>query len=174
MCKTDRACFNEKNGRDFNMKIAVANDHRGVKAIEQVKAIIAQLNHECLDFGHSNSEQPIDYPDAAYRAASLVSKGEADRAILVCGTGIGMSIAANKIKGVRAALCFDELAAQISRHHNDANVLCLSGDLLGTTVLRKMVETWLTTEFSGGRHQRRVNKIKAIENNIDPSQVENS
>ena len=155
------------------MKIAVANDHRGVNAIEQVKAIIAQLNHECLDFSH-NSEQPIDYPDAAFKAASMVSKGEADRAILVCGTGIGMSIAANKIKGVRAALCFDELNAQISRHHNDANVLCLSGDLLGTTMLRKMVETWLSTEFSGGRHQRRVNKINAIEGGEDPGQITDS
>ena len=155
------------------MKIAVANDHRGVNAIEQVKAIIAQLNHECLDFSH-NSEQPIDYPDAAFKAASMVSKGEADRAILVCGTGIGMSIAANKIKGVRAALCFDELNAQISRHHNDANVLCLSGDLLGTTMLRKMVETWLSTEFSGGRHQRRVNKISAIEGGEDPGQIADS
>ena len=155
------------------MKIAVANDHRGVKAIEQVKAIIAQLNHECLDFSHS-TEQPIDYPDAAYQAASMVSSGEADRAILVCGTGIGMSIAANKVKGVRAALCFDELNAQISRHHNDANVLCLSGDLLGTTMLRKMVETWLSTEFSGGRHERRVNKIKAIEEGADPQEVADS
>ena len=155
------------------MKIAVANDHRGVNAIEQVKAIIAQLNHECLDFSHS-TEQPIDYPDAAFKAASMVSSGEADRAILVCGTGIGMSIAANKIKGVRAALCFDELNAQISRHHNDANVLCLSGDLLGTTMLRKMVETWLSTEFSGGRHQRRVNKINAIEGGEDPRQIGDS
>ena len=160
MCETDTAGFSGKDGRDFDMKIAVANDHRGVKAIEQVKAIIAQLDHECLDLGHNNSEQPIDYPDAAYRAASLVSHGEADRAILVCGTGIGMSIAANKIKGVRAALCFDELAAQISRLHTDANVLCLSGDLLGATMLRKIVETWLSTDFSGGRHQRRVKKIK--------------
>jgi len=155
------------------MKIAVANDHRGVKAIEEVKAIIAQLGHECLDLSHK-SEQPIDYPDAAYRAAILVSNGQADRAILICGTGIGMSISANKIKGVRAALCFDELNAQISRHHNDANVLCISGDLLGTTMLRKMVETWLTTEFSGGRHQRRVNKIKAIEDGGEPSQVTDS
>ena len=155
------------------MKIAVANDHRGVNAIEQVKAIIAQLNHECLDFSHG-SEQPIDYPDAAFKAASTVSSGEADRAILVCGTGIGMSIAANKVKGVRAALCFDELNAQISRHHNDANVLCLSGDLLGTTMLRKMVETWLSTEFSGGRHQRRVNKINAIEGGEDPRQITDS
>jgi ribose 5-phosphate isomerase B len=155
------------------MKIAIANDHRGVKAVEQVKAIIAQLEHECLDFSH-NTEQPIDYPDAAYQAASMVSKGQADRAILICSTGIGMSIAANKIKGIKAALCYDELTARVSRDHNDANVLCLSGDFLGTTVVRKMVETWLSTDFGGGRHQRRVNKIKAIEEGTDPRKVADS
>ena len=149
------------------MKIAVANDHRGANAIEQVKAIISELNHECLDFS-SDTDQPVDYPDMAYLAAKAVSGQEADMAILVCGTGIGMSITANKVKGVRAALCFDELNAKISRNHNDANVLCLSGDLLGTTMLRKIVETWLTTDFSGGRHQRRVNKIVAIEEGRDP------
>ncbi|MBE0537921.1 MAG: ribose 5-phosphate isomerase B [Phycisphaerae bacterium] len=152
------------------MKIAVANDHRGTSAIEQVKAIIAELNHECLDFS-SDNDQPVDYPDMAYLAAKAVSDKQADRAILVCGTGIGMSITANKVKGVRAALCYDELNAKISRNHNDANVLCLSGDLLGTTILRKIVETWLTTEFSGGRHQRRVNKIMAIEDGRDPREV---
>ncbi len=152
------------------MKIAVGNDHRGLMAMEQVKAIIAQLKHECVDFG-SNSDQPVDYPDVAYQAAKAVSDNEADRAILICGTGIGMSITANKIKGVRAALCFDELNAQVSRHHNDANVLCLAGDLLGASMLRKIVETWLSTDFSGGRHQRRVNKIKAIEEGREPSEV---
>ena len=155
------------------MKIAIANDHRGVKAVEQVKAIIAQLNHECLDFSH-NTEQPIDYPDAAYQAASMVSKGQADRAILICSTGIGMSIAANKIKGIKAALCYDEFTARVSRDHNDANVLCLPGDFLGTTVVRKMVETWLSTDFGGGRHKRRVNKIKAIEEGADPREVADS
>ena len=152
------------------MKVAVANDHRGVEAIEQVKAIIAQLNHECIDFS-SDSDQPVDYPDLAYQAAEAVSTKSADRAILVCGTGIGMSIAANKVKGVRAALCYDELNAKISRNHNDANVLCLSGDLLGSAVLRKIVETWLTTEFSGGRHGRRVKKIMAIEQGQDPRKM---
>ena len=155
------------------MKIAVANDHRGVKAMEEVKTIVAQLNHECIDFG-STSEQPIDYPDVAYQAAQAVSQAQADRAILVCGTGIGMCIAANKIKGIRAALCYDELNARISRHHNDANVLCLSGDLLGSSALRTIVETWLSTEFQGGRHQRRVNKIKAIEEGLDPREVTNN
>jgi len=152
------------------MIIAVANDHRGVKAVEQIKAIIAQLNHEFLHFG-SDSDNPIDYPDVAFEAAEAVSTQKADRAILVCGTGIGMSIAANKVKGVRAALCYDELNAQVSRQHNDSNVLCLSGDLLGSSALRKIVETWLTTDFVGGRHQRRVDKINAIEKGTDPREV---
>ncbi len=152
------------------MKIAVANDHRGHKAIEQIKAIISQLGFECLDFANP-SDQPVDYPDTAYVASLAVAEKQADRAILVCGTGIGMSIAANKIKGIRAALCFDELAAKLSREHNDANVLCLSGDLLGPTMMRKVVETWLTTEFVAGRHLRRVRKIEAIEEGHDPREI---
>lgn len=153
------------------MKIALANDHRGVKAVEQIKAIISQLNHQCVCFGAENDEKPVDYPDVAYMAAKAVADGKADLAILVCGTGIGMSIAANKVKGIRAALCYDELNARISRQHNDANVLCLSGDLLGTSALQTVVETWLQTEFTGGRHSRRVNKINAIEAGGDPSTV---
>lgn len=152
------------------MKIAVANDHRGHKAIEQIKAIISQLGFECVDFAKP-SDQPVDYPDTAYVASRAVAEKQADRAILVCGTGIGMSIAANKIKGIRAALCFDELAAKLSREHNDANVLCLSGDLLGPTMMRKVVETWLTTEFVAGRHLRRVRKIQAIEEGNDPREI---
>jgi ribose 5-phosphate isomerase B len=152
------------------MKIAVASDHRGVKAIEQVKAIVAQLNHECLDFSLA-SEGPVDYPDVAYLAADAVSTDKAERAILICGTGIGMSITANKVKGVRAALCFDELNAQLSRQQMDSNVLCLAGDLLGSSALHKIVEAWLTTDFVGGRHQRRVDKIQSIEEGIDPREM---
>ncbi len=155
------------------MKIALATDHRGVKTIEQIKAILAQLGHEYIDFSDGSSDAPMDYPDGAFDAASAVSKGKADRAILVCGTGIGMCIAANKVKGVRAALCYDELAAKVSREHNDANVLCLSGDLLGPAMLQKMVETWLATDFTGGRHLRRIKKIKAIEDGLDPREVVN-
>jgi len=155
------------------MKIALGNDHRGVEAKEQVKAIVLELGHECLDFG-AQDESPTDYPDSAYEAAMAVSKKEADRAILICGTGLGMSITANKVKGIRAALCYDELNAQISRHHNDANALCLAGDLLGSVALRKIVEVWLNTEFVGGRHQRRVNKIAAIEAGQDPREVTTS
>jgi len=152
------------------MKIALASDHRGYQAKEQIRAIVKQLGHECIDFGAENNN-PVDYPDTAYLASKAVSENKADRAILACGTGIGMSISANKVKGIRAALCYDELNAQISRHHNDANVLCVSGDLTGDVSLRKIVEIWLTTEFNGGRHKRRVDKIAAIEEGKDPANV---
>ena len=152
------------------MKIVVGSDHRGFEAKQQIKAIVAQLGHECIDVGTGNSN-PVDYPDTAYLAAMAVAQKKADMAILACGTGIGMSITANKVKGIMAALCHDELSAQISRHHNNANVLCISGDLIGEVLLRKIVEVWLTTEFSGGRHQRRVDKIKAVEAGKDPREV---
>ncbi len=153
------------------MKIAVGSDHRGFEAKQQIKAIIAELGHECIDFG-TNDNNSVDYPDPAYLAAMAVSKKQVDRAILVCATGIGMSIAANKVGGIRAALCHDELSTQISRDHNDANILCLSGDQVGEVLLRKMVEVWLNTKFSGGRHERRVRKIKAIEKGKDPREVQ--
>ena len=154
------------------MKIAVGSDHRGFEAKELIKAIITEGGHECIDFG-TNDNNPVDYPDLAFAAATAVSTEKVDRAILVCATGLGMSIAANKIKGIRAALCHDELSAQISRDHNDANVLCLSGDQIGQVLLRKIVEVWLDTEFSGGRHLRRVNKITAIEEGKDPREIKN-
>jgi ribose 5-phosphate isomerase B len=149
------------------MKIAVGSDHRGFEVKQQIKAIVTALGHECIDFGADDSN-PVDYPDIAYAAATAVAQKKVDRAILVCATGLGMSIAANKVKGIRAALCHDDLSAQISRDHNDANVLCLSGDQVDETQLRKIVNTWLDTRFSGGRHQRRVKKIKAIEEGKDP------
>ena len=154
------------------MKIAIGSDHRGFEAKQQVKAIAAELGHECIDFG-TDDNNPVDYPDLAYLAATAVSRKQADRAILACATGIGMSIAANKVRGVRAALCHDELSAQVSRDHNDANVLCLSADQIGAVLLRKMVEVWLTTEFRGGRHERRVRKIHVIEEGKDPRDFRN-
>ena len=152
------------------MKIAVGSDHRGFDAKQQTKAIVTQMGHVCVDFG-TDDTHPVDYPDLAYIVAKAVSKHQADRAILICATGLGMSIAANKVKGIRAALCHDELSAQISRDHNDTNVLCLSGDQIGEVLLRKIVEAWLSTEFSGGRHQRRVGKIAAIEEGRDPREL---
>jgi len=154
------------------MKIALGSDHRGFEAKQLIKAIVTQLDHECIDFG-TNDSNPIDYPDTAYLAAMSVSKKEADRAILVCSTGLGMSMAANKVKGVRAALCHDELGARISRDHNNSNVLCLSSDQTGEVLLRKIVEVWLKTDFSGGRHERRVRKITAIEEGKDPREIKN-
>jgi ribose 5-phosphate isomerase B len=155
------------------MKIAVGSDHRGFDAKQIVKATISQMGHECLDFG-TDGTNPVDYPDLAYMVARAVSEQQADRAILICATGLGMSIAANKVRGIRAALCHDELSAQISRDHNDTNVLCLSGDQVGEVLLRKIVEVWIDTDFSGGRHQRRVNKIIAIEEGRDPRELQNS
>jgi ribose 5-phosphate isomerase B len=152
------------------MKIVIGSDHRGYDIKQQIMAIATELGHECIDVGTSDNN-PVDYPDLAYLAAMAVSKKEADRAILACATGIGMSMAANKVNGIRAALCHDELTAQISRDHNDANVLCLSADQIGVVLLRKMVEVWLSTEFSGGRHERRVRKIEAIEEGKDPREV---
>lgn len=154
------------------MKIAIGSDHRGFEAKEQIKAIASELGHEYVDVG-TGDNNPVDYPDLAYLAASAVSKKEADRAILICATGIGMSMAANKVPGIRAALCHDELSAQISRDHNDANVLCLSADQVGMVLLRKMVEVWLNTEFSAGRHERRVKKIRVIEEGRDPREINN-
>ena len=152
------------------MKIAVGSDHRGFDIKQQIMAIATELGYECIDVGTS-SNNPVDYPDLAYVAATAVSNNEVDRAILTCATGIGMSMAANKVKGIRAALCHDELTAQISRDHNNSNVLCLSADQVGVVLLRKMVEVWLSTEFSGGRHERRVRKITAIEEGKDPREI---
>ncbi len=154
------------------MKIAIGSDHRGFGAKEQIKAIVTQMGHECIDFG-ADGTHPVDYPDLAYVVANAVSQNQADRAILICATGLGMSIAANKVKGIRAALCHDELSAHVSRDHNDANILCLSGDQIGEVLLRKIVEAWLSTEFSAGRHQRRVAKITAIEEGHDPRDLNN-
>ncbi len=144
------------------MNIAIGSDHRGFYAKERIKALLQGLGHEVTDFG-TDGPKSHDYPDIAGPTAKAVSQGQVDKAILLCGTGIGMSITANKVAGVRAALCHDELTAQISRQHNDANVLCLPADLIGEALLRRMVEVWLETSFEGGRHHRRVRKILAVE-----------
>ena len=149
------------------MKIAVGSDHRGFDVKKLVKTIVTGLGHECVDVG-TDGNSPVDYPDLAYQASKIVSCGKADRAILACATGLGMCIVANKVKGIRAALCHDELSAQISRDHNDANVLCLSGDHMGEVLLDRVVKMWLNTEFSGGRHQRRIEQIETIEQKMIP------
>lgn len=147
------------------MRIAVGSDHRGCLIREKVLELLPRLGHEVVDMGTTNCE-PVDYPDVASLVAHKVSRGEVDRGILVCGTGLGMCIAANKVPGVRAAPCHDDLTAEMSRRHNDLNVLCLSGDMLGERLVDRMVAIWLKTPFEGGRHARRVEKISALERDV--------
>ena len=151
------------------MKIAVATDHRGYEMKEKLVSLLTEQGHEVLDMG-TNSSKSCDYPDMGYEASKLVAEGIAERGILLCGTGIGMSIVANKIPGIRAAICNDELTAKMSRRHNDANVLCLATDVLSEEMMRRIVTSWLETEFErGGRHERRVKKIECIERGLSPT-----
>ena len=145
------------------MKIAIAADHRGHAVKEMVAVLLSEQNHHVVYMG-TNSSKSCDYPNLAYPTAKAVADGTCDLAILVCGSGIGMTICANKIPGIRAALCYDELTAQQSRRHNDANVLCLASDVMGEELMRRIVSSWLTTDFEGGgRHERRVRKVREIE-----------
>jgi ribose 5-phosphate isomerase B len=144
------------------MRIAVGSDHRGFVIKGKIVALLKRLEHHVVDVGPETPES-VDYPDIAEIVGSRVSEGSVDRGILICGTGIGMCIAANKFPGVRAAPCHDDLTAEMSRRHNDLNVLCLSADMLGERLIDRMVEIWLATEFEGGRHARRVSKIADLE-----------
>ena len=144
------------------MKIAIGSDHRGFEVKRRIVGLLAQLGHEVIDVGPGGKDS-VDYPDFAFQVAQAVSQQQVDRGILICGTGIGMCIAANKVKGVRAAPCHDSITAEMSRRHNDANVLCLSADLLGEELIDRMIRIWLETEFENGRHARRVEKITRYE-----------
>ena len=146
------------------MKVALSSDHRGYHGKEQIKAYLTSAGHEVIDFG-CDGPASCDYPDMALGGAPSVASGGGDRGILLCGTGIGMSITANKVRGVRAALCHDELTAEMSRRHNNANVLCLPADLVGDELMRRVVDVWLRTDYEGGRHDRRLQKIADFENN---------
>ena len=144
------------------MRIAVGSDHRGVELRAKLIEFLRQLGQEVDDLG-TYDRQEVDYPDIAAAVARKVGGGEVDRGILVCGTGVGMCIVANKIPGVRAAPCHDDITAEMSRRHNDLNVLCLSGDLIGERLADRLVEIWLKTPFDGGRHARRNQKIADLE-----------
>jgi ribose 5-phosphate isomerase B len=144
------------------MKIAIGSDHRGYDAKERIKAVTEELGIAVVDHG-PGSRSSCDYPEKALAVAQAVADGVVDLGILLCGSGLGMSIVANKVRGVRAALCHDELTAQLSRRHNDANILCLPADLVGDALMQSMVRIWLQTEFEGGRHKRRVEQIEAYE-----------
>jgi ribose 5-phosphate isomerase B len=144
------------------MRVAIGSDHRGYETKRRLCGLLRQLGHEVIDAGPEGAES-VDYPDYALQVALRVSRGEVDRGILICGTGIGMCITANKVKGVRAAPCHDSITAEMSRRHNDANALCISADLLGDELIDRMVRIWLDTPFEGGRHARRVEKITQFE-----------
>jgi len=144
------------------MKIALGSDHRGYEAKELIKSLLQRAGHEVIDFGTDES-RVCDYPDFGIPAALAVSQGQADRAVLICGSGVGMSITANKIPGIRAALCQDELTAQMSRKHNNANILCLPAMLVNDPLITRITEAWINAEFEGGRHISRVEKMMAAE-----------
>ncbi|MBO4832305.1 MAG: ribose 5-phosphate isomerase B [Oscillospiraceae bacterium] len=143
--------------------IALGCDHGGFALMQVIKSHLEELGLEYRDFGTYSAES-CDYPVYAEAAARAVASGECDRGILVCGTGIGISMAANKVKGIRAALCSDCFSAEMTRRHNDANMLALGARVLGDGLALKIVDTFLTTGFDGGRHQRRIDLISAIEN----------
>jgi len=147
------------------MRIAVGSDHRGYEVKARIIELLRAREHEGIDAGCGDCE-PIDYPDVAAVVACGVSRGEYDRGVLICGTGIGMAIAANKFPGVRAAPCHDDITAEMSRRHNDLNVLCLSADLLGEKLIARMIDIWLVTPFEGGRHARRLEKIAEQEKHL--------
>jgi ribose 5-phosphate isomerase B len=144
------------------VKIGIGSDHRGFEVKRRLATLLQRLGHEVQDMGPGSSDS-VDYPDYAFPVAQAVREGRVERGILIDGTGIGMCIAANKVPGVRAAICHDSITAEMSRRHNNANVLCLSADLLGGELLDRMVRIWLETEFEGGRHARRVDKIAHYE-----------
>ena len=148
------------------MKIAIGSDHAGFGLKEDVLILLKRTAAEVIDCG-TNTTASVDYPDFGEKVSRMVSAGDADRGILICGTGIGMSMVANKFPNVRAALCNDLFSAKMSRLHNDANVLVLGGRIIGKDLAAEIVRTWLDTAFEGERHMRRLQKIKKIEDSVN-------
>ncbi len=146
------------------MKLVIGSDHGGVDLKEEVKMVLKEFRDiEVTDVGTFGTDS-VDYPDIAEKVCNAIMSGKADRGILLCGTGLGISIAANKFKGIRCAVCHDVFSAKMSRSHNDANVLAMGGRVIGFGSAGEVVRAWITTEFSGGRHARRINKISELEN----------
>jgi len=146
------------------LKVAIGADHGGFRLKEEIKAMLEAQQIEVVDLG-CDCEQSVDYPDYALPVAQKVASGECDRGILICGTGIGMSIAANKVKGIRCALVHDLFSAKATREHNDSNILAMGERVVGPGLAMEIVKVWLGTEFAGGRHINRLNKINEIEAN---------
>jgi len=145
------------------MKVAIASDHGGVNIREEIKGLMTDMGIEFEDFG-CECGTSVDYPDYALPVAEKVANGEFDRGILICGTGIGMSIAANKVKGIRCALVHDMFSAKATREHNDSNILAMGERVIGPGLAREIAKIWLTTDYEGGRHDNRIGKIKTYEN----------
>ena len=146
------------------MKIALGSDHGGFKLKEEVKKHLQEQNIEIVDYG-TDSEASVDYPEYGEKVGRAVASGECEKGIIVCGTGIGISISANKVDGVIAALCHDTFSARMTRMHNNSNILAMGERVIGVGLALDIVDTWLKTDFEGGRHERRVEKIKEIEKN---------
>lgn len=144
------------------MKIAIGSDHAGYKLKEEIVKFLKTNNYEVIDFGTCDSKS-VDYPDYGLIVAEAVKNGECEKGIVICGTGLGISISANKVPGIRAALCTNSFMARMSREHNNANVLALGERIVGLDLAIDIVDTWLKTEFLGDRHQKRLDKIEAIE-----------
>lgn len=144
------------------MIIGIGSDHGGFDLKEEMKKFLEESGHEVKDFG-THSKESVDYPDYGKVVGEAVVAGEVDRGVVICGTGIGISISANKVKGVRAALCGDVYSARMSREHNNANVIAMGGRVLGVDLAKEILGTYLKSEFQGGRHERRVNKIAEME-----------
>ncbi len=151
--------------REVLMKVALGNDHAGVDLKNQILPVLKELGIEWRDFG-TTTEESVDYPDFGEKVSEEVSNGNFDRGILICGTGIGMSIVANKFPGVRASLCSENYSAKMSRLHNNANLLILPGRIIDKNTAKEIIKTWFTTSFEGGRHQKRLDKIKLIEDRL--------
>ena len=145
------------------MKLAIGNDHVAVEMKREIKAYLEEKGIEMLDVG-TNSTERFHYPISGYRVAKLVAAGEVDGGVLICGTGVGISLAANKVKGIRACVCSEPYTAKLSRVHNNSNVLAFGARVVGSELAKMITEAWLDAEFEGGRHERRVNMIMEIEN----------
>ncbi|MBI4684113.1 MAG: ribose 5-phosphate isomerase B [Nitrospirae bacterium] len=144
------------------MRVAIGSDHAGLELKNEIITLLGDMKIECIDFG-TNGAQSVDYPDFGEKVSKEVSAGKIERGVLICGTGIGMSIVANKFSGVRASLCNDLFTARMSRLHNDANILVMGGRIVGKDLAKEIVRVWFSTDFEGGRHLTRLNKIKQIE-----------
>jgi ribose 5-phosphate isomerase B len=145
------------------MRIVIGSDHFGYGLKEDLKHYLLELGHEPVDVGCDNAEQPVDYPDVAVAAAQRIASGEFDRGILVCGTGAGMAIVANKVAGVRAACCHDPYSAERARKSNNAQVITMGAQVVGAALGRQLLDHWLASEFAGGRSQAKVEKIEALD-----------